>query len=278
MQKTSRRRLRRQAAKLRLSNSARSSIREPHIFLLENCEGGSYPPAHVAESNYSLRRSNEKHPQTVGVFRCVVHSVAGGGGGGYNASTTAMDPLSRLFGNPARLKLLRLFMFNDDSVFSVTDAAFRSKTAKEATRKELNVLLASEVIRKKTGKGKAGFIANKKFTHFDALQEFIRNSTDVSDSHILTQLRKSGTIRVVALSGLFTGAIETKVDLLVVGDKLEERILMTAIHSLEAELGRELRFASFTTEEFKYRVGVYDRLVRDVFDYPHRTILDRIGG
>ena len=61
------------------------------------------------------------------------------------------------------------------------------------------------------------------------------------------------------------------------GDRLEERQLANAIHSIEAELGRELRYASFTTEEFKYRVGVYDRLIRDVMDYPHRTILDRIS-
>jgi hypothetical protein len=72
--------------------------------------------------------------------------------------------------------------------------------------------------------------------------------------------------------------LRVKVDLLVVGDKLDEKPLGNAIHTLEAEMGRELRYAYFTTEEFKYRVGVYDRLVRDVFDYPHRTILDRIGG
>ncbi len=61
------------------------------------------------------------------------------------------------------------------------------------------------------------------------------------------------------------------------GDKLEERPLTAAVHLLEAELGRELRFASFSTEQFRYRLGVYDRLLRDVFDYPHRPILDRLG-
>jgi hypothetical protein len=188
-----------------------------------------------------------------------------------------MDPLSRLFGTPARLKLLRLFLFNDDTVLSAPDAAFRSKTAKDAARKEIAVLVSAGVIKKKKqGKG-TGYLANKKFAHYEALQNFVRETTDVRDVDILTTLRKAGTLRVVALSGLFTGALEPKVDILVVGDRLEERPLASAIHSLEAELGRELRYAAFTTEEFKYRVGVYDRLVRDVFDYPHRTILDRIS-
>jgi hypothetical protein len=94
---------------------------------------------------------------------------------------------------------------------------------------------------------------------------------------MLTQLKKAGALRLVALSGLFSGAIETKVDMLVVGDKLDEKQLEKAIHQLESELGRELRYASFSTEDFRYRVGVYDRLLRDIFDYPHRTILDKIG-
>lgn len=196
--------------------------------------------------------------------------------GGYNAPTS-MDPLARLFGSPTRLKLLRLFLFNDDSVFSLTDAAFRVRAQKDATRKELTVLVAAGVIKKRAGKGVAGYAMNKRFAHYEALQAFLRTTTDVSDPAILTALKKAGSIRLVALSGLFTGAIESKVDLLIVGDRLEERPLLAAVHTLEAELGRELRYAHFSTEEFRYRLGVYDRLLRDVFDYPHRLILDRLG-
>ena len=192
-----------------------------------------------------------------------------------------MDSLAKLFGNPSRLKLLRLFLFNEDTFYTSADAGFRTKASKVATRKELAALVSAGIIKKKQGKKDertvAGYVANKKYQHFYALQVFLRDSTDVSDASILTTLRKAGTLRVVALSGMFTGAVETKVDLLVVGDKLDEKPLANAVHSLEAELGQELRYAYFTTEEFKYRVGVYDRLVRDVFDYPHRTILDRIG-
>ena len=82
-------------------------------------------------------------------------------------------------------------------------------------------LVTAGVIKKKQGKkddrSVTGFVANKKYQHFFALQTFLRESTDVSDVSILTTLRKAGTLRVVALSGMFTGAVETKVDLLVVG-------------------------------------------------------------
>ncbi|KND51609.1 MAG: hypothetical protein AB202_03525 [Parcubacteria bacterium C7867-007] len=188
-----------------------------------------------------------------------------------------MDPLARLFGSFARLKLLRLFLFNDDTAFGVADMAFRTKTPKDQVRKEITQLLASEVIRKRTGKGTAAYIANKRFTHYEALTAFMRATTDLNDADIVSILKKAGALRLVAMSGLFTGAIETKIDLLIVGDNLDDKHLESAVHSLEAHFGRELSYAAFTTQDFRYRVGVYDRLIRDVFDYPHRTILDKIG-
>jgi len=37
-----------------------------------------------------------------------------------------------------------------------------------------------------------------------------------------------------------------------------------------------VRYAAFPSDEFQYRLDVYDKLIRDVFDYPHRIIVDRI--
>ncbi|MES2931803.1 MAG: hypothetical protein V4682_03895 [Patescibacteria group bacterium] len=188
-----------------------------------------------------------------------------------------MDSLAKLFGSTARVKLLRLFLFNDDLTFLAADAAFRARLTKDIARKELTQLVSAGILRKKTGKSPVGYSADKRFPHYDALRVFLRTTTDVSDSAIVTSFKKAGTVKLVVLSGLFTGALESKLDVLIVGDRMEERPLATAIHALEAELGRELRYACFTSEQFKYRLGVYDRLLRDVFDYPNRVIVDKIG-
>lgn len=188
-----------------------------------------------------------------------------------------MDPLAKLFGTPARLKLIRLFLFNDSEWYSASGAATRAKVGKDIARREIAGLLAMGMLRKKSMKGGPYFAANPKFPHYEALRTFMRTTSGVDDASIGSTLRKAGQLRLVALSGLFTGVVESKVDLLIVGDRLDERALATIIHTLEAELGRELRYASFSTEDFRYRVGVYDRLVRDVLDYPHRLVLDKIG-
>lgn len=188
-----------------------------------------------------------------------------------------MELLGRLFGSPARLKTIRLFMFNQDSAFTVSEVALRTRLSKAVARKEVAELVTAGLIRKKGGQTPARYQTNPAFEHLAPLETFVRETTSVRPQDIIATLRRAGTLRLVALSGLFTGILEPKIDLLVVGDTLDERVLTKAVHTLEAELGRELRYAFFTTADFRYRLGVYDRLLRDVFDYPHRLLIDKIG-
>jgi hypothetical protein len=188
-----------------------------------------------------------------------------------------MELLTKLFGSGARLKTLRLFIFNQDTAFTVAEVAERTKLAKDVVRREINDLLASGLLRKKGTQTPVRYQVNPRFEHLAAFDTFIRETTAVRPHIIIAALRRAGTLRLVILSGLFSGILEPQIDLLVVGDNLQERPLARAVRSLEAELGREIRYASFATADFRYRRGVYDRLLRDVFDYPHRILIDKIG-
>lgn len=188
-----------------------------------------------------------------------------------------MERLAKLFGSPARLKMLRLFVFNRDIAFTLSEVAERTKLSKEAARREVAELCAAGLLRKKGARTSAHYQVDSRFEHLTALNAFVRETTSVRPQKIIATLKRAGALRLIALSGHFTGILEPQVDLLVVGDHLEERALAHAVHTLEAELGREIRYASFATPDFRYRLGVYDRLVRDVFDYPHRLLIDKIG-
>lgn len=188
-----------------------------------------------------------------------------------------MEPLAKLFGSGARLKTLRLFLFNKDNSFSLAEIALRTKLTKDAVRREVVELHAAGIVRKKGAQAPVHYQTNPRFEHLGPLETFIRETTNAHPQDMLKTLKRAGTLRVVALSGFFTGILEPQIDLLIVGDNLEERVLSTAVRSLEAQLGREIRYASFATPDFRYRLGVYDRLLRDVFDYPHRLLIDKIG-
>lgn len=188
-----------------------------------------------------------------------------------------MEPLAKIFGSPARLKTLRLFIFNKDVSFTLAEVIERAKITKDAARYEIAELLTAGLLRKKGVQTPIRYQTNPRFEHLEELDTFIRETTNVRPQNILLALRRAGALRLVVLSGFFSGILEPQIDLLVVGDHLEERALLSAVRSLEAELGREIRYASFATADFRYRRGVYDRLLRDVFDYPHRILIDKVG-
>ena len=159
-----------------------------------------------------------------------------------------MEPLAKLFGSNARLKTLRLFVFNQDTAFTPAEVIERVKLSKEVTRHELDELCTSGLLRKKRAHPPAGknnafvrYQVNPRFEYLAALNVFIRETTSVRPRAIIEALRRAGTLQLVALSGFFTGVLESQIDLLVVGDHLEERALAQAVHSLETELGREIR-------------------------------------
>ena len=93
----------------------------------------------------------------------------------------------------------------------------------------------------------------------------------------MNHLRKAGTLDFVCVAGIFVREFEQRLDILLSMKKLPEAKVENAIRALEAELGIEIRFAAFTSDDLVYRVGMYDKLIRDVFDYPHEIIVDRIA-
>ena len=187
-----------------------------------------------------------------------------------------MHSLGRLFASLARLKAIRLFLFNQDVEFSISEVAERTKLSPEVARMEVAALAHAGLIRRKGLGRRAGFIIDRRYEHLVALEAFIRATTAIKPADLLLRIKRAGTPRLVILSGFFTG-IEAAVDLLVVGDQLKDRLLIHEVRAIEAELGREIRYAVFSTADFRYRLGVYDRLIRDVLDYPHRVLLDKIG-
>jgi hypothetical protein len=99
----------------------------------------------------------------------------------------------------------------------------------------------------------------------------------MSSSSVTRKLGRHGKLKLVIVSGIFIQDPDSRIDLLVVGDSIRENSLKNSISTLESEIGKQIRYTVFQTEDFKYRLGVYDRLVKDILDYPHQVVLDKIG-
>jgi len=203
---------------------------------------------------------------------------------------TSSDILAKLFGSANRVKLLRLFSLNPDKVFSSQEIYQRAKVSKQAGRKEITLLKSigfikpkSEFIEIETKNKKVlrkkihGWKLNDSFPLMLGLKSFILDTAPFSKDQLLKKLQKAGRLKLVILSGIFGEENLSRVDILVVGDSIRKKILERVIRDIEAEVGRELTYASFNTEDFLYRLGMYDKFIRDILDYPHEKILDKIG-
>ena len=204
------------------------------------------------------------------------------------------DFLANFLGNEARVRILRLFVFNEFAVFTDDEIQERTKLPRGRARKEVAQLEKLGLIKKarpkkkemdeSTGeapekkKGKAakfawGFDADSKYVR--PLVLFVREASPIRYDQIVDTLRRSGRITAVVLSGSFLGDSSRPADLLIAGDSMNERRLEAAIRALEPLYGRELRYASFSTPEFQYRLTIQDRLLRDTLDFPHLVLLDK---
>ena len=102
------------------------------------------------------------------------------------------------------------------------------------------------------------------------------DTAPINGKTLLKHLKKAGPVDFVCIAGIFLREFEQRLDVLIAMKKVSESKVENAIRSLEAELGIEIRYAVFTSEELKYRVGMYDKLTRDMFDYPHQIIVDKL--
>lgn len=201
-----------------------------------------------------------------------------------------MEALEKLFGSAARIKVLKFFLFNTGEPFDKATIAMRTKVNPRILQKELNLLEKIRLVRKKsfmkTEQLKGGKIRRSKakgyetvtdFKLFSPLQNLLVTNSPMSPNTLVGRLSKHGKLKLVIGAGVFIQNPDSRVDLLIVGDEIKEGGLKNTISVLESEMGRQLRYAVLPVADFKYRIGVYDRLVRDILDYPHQVFLDRIG-
>jgi hypothetical protein len=91
------------------------------------------------------------------------------------------DSLSKLFGSPARVKLLRLFLFNPRGAYTLADASTRARVTPAEARREFRLLEGIGLIAKAPrGKGMR-FTLQPNFEYVLALQSLLINTPSRAD-------------------------------------------------------------------------------------------------
>ena len=186
-----------------------------------------------------------------------------------------VDTLSKLFGSIPRVKLLRLFLFNPREIFTSQDAALRSRVSKKEVSRELTNFVHIKLLTKNSRGRVPHYTLNSQFPYLSSLQSLLLDASGRAGD-IYERIKYIGVVKLVVVSGIFVGEWEGRIDLLVVADRAKEDVLEKHIRILESEIGREIRYSVLSTQEFFYRLNMNDHLLRDILDYSHKIMFDRL--
>lgn len=212
-----------------------------------------------------------------------------------------MEILGKLFGSESRVKILRLFLFNPNISFSSAEVAERSMSDLYSAKHELKLLRKINFVQQVAGekkphparrsKGKNisaahhayrqagdGWAFNERFAYRAPLERLLLDTVFLNDADLYQKFAGTGKLRLVIVGGVFAhDAEESRLDVLIAGDQVKRHAVDAAVKGLEALIGKELSYAVFETRDLLYRLGMYDRLVRDVMERPHKTLLDKLN-
>lgn len=196
-------------------------------------------------------------------------------------------------------------MSNPNRPFYVREITRKIDEQINSVRRELANLLSIGIITSDNTNNRLYYEVNQKYPYHDALAAIFAgkkitalNSTKKSakkkevvdevddklggselaanENPIAKQLRKTGNVSLLILSGQFTRDTSSGVDILIVGDvnlvQVEKEIA-----EIEKSEKKELIFAVFKPEEFAYRKQIHDRFVTNALDAKHQVLINSDG-
>ncbi len=200
-----------------------------------------------------------------------------------------MESIGKILGGDSRVKIMRLFLLNQGASFDMDDLSARCKVSRVAGRRETRLLESAGFLKRKVfykelrpkGKPKkkkvSGWCLNQDFPYLVHFQNLLSITGSADKGNIVKRIKNAGNIKMIVLSGIFLKDNEREIDILVVGDNLKKKSIDSAMEAIQSEVGKELNYAVLTSEEFNYRLNLHDRFIRDILDYPHEKLVDRLN-
>jgi len=210
-----------------------------------------------------------------------------------SARVIPMDMLEGLFGSPARVKVLKVFVMNPEERYSIYEVSQQVRLRPAAVLAEARRLAKLGLIRPSstrvlaepaaTGRRKPRlartkvFAANRDIPLFPELRMLFLKSAPHAKGQLASKIRRLGNVKLAILAGVFIDSPTSRADLLLVADGIKKARMKSFIQRLEAEVGKELNYVAMSSQEFRYRLDMYDRFVRDMLEFPHETVINKLG-
>jgi len=193
--------------------------------------------------------------------------------------------LEHIFGSKTRLKLLKIFFRKSDSSFYIRELTRLLGAQINAIRRELGLLLLSTLIQEttnrtaKTGNAKLRryYTLNKESILYPEMHALLVKAQALGEKKFSDEIiTKAGTVKLLVLTGQFTGDKSSATDVLVAGE-IKDKTLAKIIKKYEKEFGFEIRYTIFTEVEFKDRRHIMDKFLFSIFEAAHVKVVNKLN-
>lgn len=120
------------------------------------------------------------------------------------------------------------------------------------------------------------YIINSRHKLLPEIQASLVKNQKPYEDELFSAINKLGEVKAAVLSGAFTGQPQLPVDLLLVG-KISLARLDIFLKQCKTMLGFDINYSIMTTDEFKIRSDTFDRFIKDIYDYPHIVVADKVN-
>lgn len=189
--------------------------------------------------------------------------------------------IEQLFGSKTRVKLLQLFYSNPNRSFYVREITRKIDEQINSVRRELANLLSTGIISSDTNNNRLYYEVNQTYEFYEPLaaifgsQKMAKSSSDTpAEVAHAKDFKALGNVDLVVYTGQFTRDDTSGIDILMVGD-INQTQLGKFIAELEAQEGKELRYAVMAPNEFRYRRQINDRFLSMVLTSKHQVLVDK---
>jgi len=185
--------------------------------------------------------------------------------------------IEQLFDSPIKMRLLKFFLRNEAQEFCVLDVAKKTGCGSaEAKRHIFKLKDLGALVRRPGKKGKPNFSLNAQFLLYPELKNLILKSVPIPLDKLKKQVKSLGNIKFAVASGIFINEENCRIDLMIVGERINQKKLNNFVKKTEQNIGKEINYVVFSQKEFGYRQDVRDRFVRDILDEKHEVLIQKI--
>ncbi|MBU2025759.1 MAG: hypothetical protein ABIC19_02480 [Patescibacteria group bacterium] len=186
------------------------------------------------------------------------------------------DFLEYLLGSRTKSRIIKTLILNPKAEFTADELAGKIKCPPRSVSYEMRKMHLFGLLKCRHKKRRKHYKLDRGFVFFPDLKNVVGKCNITPESRLLIGIKNSGKIIYAVLTGIFTENKKAGADLLVVGEELKRGRLKRLVAEIEADIGKEIRYAVLSSQELFYRMEMFDKFIIDINKGPHITLVDKI--